>query len=294
MQTASTPTDRESDTHVLFVDDSGTKEYSPSGVYGAGNTRYFVFGGPFLTLDQARKLTARIRRLKTETFGTEGVEVKSNWLRLENERTARYLRKFGLSEADLTRFVEAFYQSVIDSDLMLIACVVDKIHMREDYGDRAWYPPAAAYEMLLQRAHAEIVDCRSTGSGRCFSVIVDDMSGATPKGHQYRENLRRHHVQLKKTGSTLFKGLTFEHLRDLRFVDSRQSELLQVADVVAYNVFRQFRQHGEEWETHGLSALPAYHWFSRLAKKFRRGPNGRVQGFGVGKIPLRTRVPWRI
>lgn len=286
--------EEEAGSHVLFVDDSGTKEYSPSGTYGSGNTRYFVFGGPFLTVGQAKTLTARIRHLKKEMFGTDAVEIKSNWLRLENERTARYLRKFGLSEADLTRFVEAFYESIVESELILIACVVDKVHMREDYGERAWYPPAAAYEMLLQRAHAEIVDCRASGLGRCFSVVVDDMSGATPKGHQYRENLRRHHAQLKKTGSTLWKGLTFEHLRELRFVDSRQSELLQVADVIAYNVYRQFRQYGDEWESRGLSVLPAYDWFTRLGRKFRRGPDGRVQGFGVGKIPLRTRVPWRI
>jgi len=288
------PSEEGAETHILFVDDSGTKEYSLSGAYDSGNTRHFVFGGPFVAADQAKRLAAKLRRLKAETFGSDRVEIKSNWLRLENERTARYLRKFGLTDADLTRFVEAFYQAVVDSELVLIACVVDKVHMREDYGDRAWYPPAAAYEMLLQRAHAEIVDCRSSGTGRCFSVIVDDMSGATPKGHQYRENLRRHHIQLKKTGSTLWKGITFEHLRDLRFVDSQRSELLQVADVVAYNVFRQFRQYGEEWETHGLSALPAYDWFLRLCQKFRKGPNGRIQGFGVGKIPLRTRVPWRI
>lgn len=129
-------------------------------------------------------------------------------------------------------------------------------------------------------------------------ISSDNLEGietrSTPKGHQYRENLRRHHAQLKRTGSSLWKGLTFEHLRDLRFVDSRQSEFLQVADVIAYNVFRQFRQYGEEWETRGLTALPSYDWFSRLLKKFRAGPDGRIQGFGVGKIPLRTRVPWRI
>ena len=282
----------EKETHVLYVDDSGTKEYSPTGTYGTGNTRHFVFAGLFLTVEQAKKATAELRRLKTEAFKTDNVEIKSNWLRLKQERTARYLRRFGLSDVDLTRFVEEYYQAVLDTDLTLIACVVDKVQMREEYKDRAWYPPAAAYELILQRAHAEIMDC---GPGeRCFSVIVDDMSGATPKGNQYRDNLRRQHMQLKKTGSTLCKGITFEHLQDLRFVDSKRSELIQVADLVAYNVYRQFRDYGEEWETRGLNTLPAYDWFSRIVTKFRRGPNGRIQGYGVGKIPLRTRVPWRI
>lgn len=283
--------DEEADTHLLFVDDSGTKEYSPTGSYGAGNTRHFVFGGPFLSVEQARSLAARIRDLKLATFNTRQVEIKSNWLRLENEREARYLRRFGLSERKLSEFVEEFYRAIVDSELTLIAGVVDKVHMREDYGDRAWYPPAAAYEMLLQRAHAEIA---GLPPGSSFSVIVDDMSGATPKGNQYRENLRRHHRQLKATGSTLWKGISFGRLRGIRFVDSKQSELLQVADVVAYNVYRQFRDYGEEWETRGLPILPAYDWFSRIVAKFRKGPMGRIQGYGVGKMPLRTRVRWRV
>jgi len=283
----------EIETHALYIDDSGTKEYSPTGTYETvGNTRHFVFAGVFLTVKEAKKITAELRRLKAAVFHTEDVEIKSNWLRLKKERTTRYLQRYGLSDADLTRFIEEYYQVVLGTDLTLLACVVDKIQMREDYGDRAWYPPAAAYELILQRAHSEIVDC---GPGdRCFSVIVDDMSGATPRGNQYRDNLRRHHAQLKKTGSTLWKGLTFEHLRDLRFVDSKRSEMIQVADLVAYNVYRQFRDYGEEWETKGLGTLPAYDWFSRIATKFRKGPNGRIQGYGVGKIPLRTRVLWRI
>jgi hypothetical protein len=179
------PETGEVETHVLCVDDSGTKEYSPSGEYSAGNTRYFLFGGPFLRIDEAKRLAATLRQLKREAFGTERVEVKSNWLRIDRERKSRYLDKFGKSEADLTRFVEALYRAIAESDLVLIACVVDKVHMLEQYGDRAWYPPAAAYEMLLQRAHAEMVECRSSGTGTCFSIVVDDMSGATPKGRQY-------------------------------------------------------------------------------------------------------------
>jgi hypothetical protein len=109
--------DEERETHVLYVDDSGTKEYAPSGGYGSGNTRYFVFGGPFLTVEQAKGLTAQIRHLKEETFRTSKVKIKSNWLRLENERTSRYLRRFGLSDARLTSFVQQYYQAILDGEL---------------------------------------------------------------------------------------------------------------------------------------------------------------------------------
>jgi len=98
---------------------------------------------------------------------------------------------------------------------------------------------------------------------------------------------------LKKNGSRLLKkkfGFSRIH-GDVRFEDSAHSELIQVADIVAYNVFRQFTDYGDEWEMHGLSALPTYEPFERLSTKFRKGAHGRIQGYGVVKVPLRNRIP---
>jgi len=175
--------------------------------------------------------------------------------------------------------------------LRLFAAVVDKVHVAEDYTS-PWYAPAIAYEILLQRVVQEVkLPTR-------VSVVIDDMTGATPKGRQYRANLEVHHARLKKNGSSLLKGLDFAPLLPgIRFVDSARSHLVQVSDVVAYNVFRQFVDHGECWEQptpgpDGRLTLPTYHWFNILGKKFCQGPNGRVQGFGVVKFPLRRRIPW--
>jgi hypothetical protein len=279
-------------THGLYLDDSGTKEYSSVSQYGSANTRYFVFAGPLISASEARRLTATIRQLKLQIFRTEEVEIKSNWLRLDHEREKRYLRRYGLSEPKLSAFVESFYGAILHTDLVLLAGVVDKVHMRQVYGDSAWYPPAIAYEVFIQRAQQEV--SHGPAAPGSFSVVIDDMSGATPKGNQYRDNLRRHHHQLKKTGSSLRKGMTFPGLEDILFVNSRRSHLIQAADIVAYNVFRQFRDHGERWEEEGLASLPTYDWFLRLAAKFRQGPSGRLQGFGVVKVPLLNRVPWRV
>ena len=42
----------------------------------------------------------------------------------------------------------------------------------------------------------------------------------------------------------------------------------------------------------GQAKLPLYEHFARIAGKFYRGSNGRIQGFGVVKFPLRNRVKW--
>lgn len=276
-------------THALHLDDSGTKDYATgSDAYKSGPTRYFVFGGVLTDLDSGAQLAQRLKDLKRETFGHLGPEVKSNWLRMPDERRKRYVEPLGISDEVLDRFVGRYYELVASSEVVLLAAVVDKVHMLEDYGPRAHYPPAVAYEVLMQRIQNEL-----DGRGTC-SVIVDDMTGKNPKGNEHKSNLMRHHKLLRQHGSRLQKGMHLDCLESLKFASSKANELVQVADLVAYNVYRQFRDHGEQWEDRTSERLPTYGYFARLARRFRRDSDGRIQGYGVIKFPLRQRIPWRI
>lgn len=275
---------------MLYLDDSGTKRYAdgPSGYSrSGGTTRYFVFGGLLLPQEEIEELRSEIRDLKQDCFGTADVEIKSNWLRMPGEHADRYLAPYGIDDERLDDFVEDYYGVIEDGNLMLIASVVDKIHMQEDYGFNPWYPPAVAYETILQRAEDEL---RGRGT---VSVVIDDMTGSTPKENQYKDNLKRQHKLLKQHGSQLLDGFKFTTVEGrVKFVASERSELVQVADVVAYNVYRQFVEYGEEWEKHLDDGLPTYSWFRRILPQFRQHPRGRIQGFGVVKFPLRERVQW--
>jgi len=167
-----------------------------------------------------------------------------------------------------------------------LASIVDKQHVQEDYAN-PWHAPAIAYEILLQRLQQEI-DGKAT-------IIIDDMMGATPFGNTYKDNLIAHHQSLRKYGSRLLNGFKYSCLTPkLKFVDSSASHLIQVADIAAYNVHRQFREFGEEWESETLDELPTYNYFQAILGKFRKGPRGRIQGYGVVKFPLRNRVLWSI
>ncbi len=275
--------------YLTFVDDSGTKEYgaSPSDYDPRGNSRYFVFGAVVAQEDVAATLSGKIAELKRATFGRADVELKSNWLRIPKERERRYRRPFSVTDDDLTALVEGVYAAVGGADIKLIAAVVDKVHMQADYGVRAWYPPTIAYEFLMQRVVQEVP------LPDMVAVTMDDMSGATPKGNQFKRNLRAHHGQLCVGGSRLLRSVSFASLEHgLRFVNSAQSNMIQAADIVAYNVYRQFADHGERWEDGIVRPLPTYHWFERLGPKFRAGPGGRIQGYGVVKAPLRNRIRW--
>ena len=77
----------------LYIDDSGTKEYAsdPSEYSRNGNTRYFVFGSILITNDESSLFSNQIKNIKVNTFNTDDVEIKSNWIRIPYERETRYL-----------------------------------------------------------------------------------------------------------------------------------------------------------------------------------------------------------
>lgn len=239
-----------------------------------------------LTTEGAGHLTSEIVQRKLNCFGTEAVEIKSNWLRIPYERERRYLEPFGITDERLTQFVDEYYEAIDGAELSFLAAVVDKKHMQEDYA-KPWYAPALAYEVLLQRVQNEI----PAGSG--VSITIDDMTGATPHGNQFKANLTKQHMKLKLYGSALMKGFSFPCLRRRpAFVDSAQSHLIQVADIVAYNVNRQFIEYGEQWEDTSLTKLPTYGYLDRMSHKFRKDSEGRIQGYGIVKFPMRGRVRW--
>jgi len=278
-------------THKLYVDDSGTKEYSPDGAYsitGGGRTPFFVFGGILLTPSEAGTLGQKLRALKRMNFGTEDVEIKANWLRVGRERERRYINKFGISDLQLKSFVDETYGLIVEANCKLLAVLVDKSAVQAAYGLTPWYAPAIAYECLMQRAQLEMMSCDGW-----VHVTVDDMDGATPRGKQYRDNLERHHKLLKTQGSRLQQGRVLDRLLGISFADSRCDERLQLADLVSYAVYRQWIEYPEAWDA-AKSQLPLYDYLGRLSPKFCCGPNGVVAGYGLVKFPTKAHRRWGI
>lgn len=278
-------------THKLYVDDSGTKEYSPTGAYstkGGGLTPYFVFGGLLLTPSEAGALWTKFRGLKSGCFGTEDVEVKANWLRIPRERERRYIKKFGVSDERLKTFVDDTFDLIASGNCRLLAVLVDKAAVQAAYGLQPWYAPAIAYECLMQRAQLEMLAC-----GGRVHVTVDDMDGATPRGKQYRDNLERHHNLLKTKGSRLQRGHVLDRLLGISFADSRADERLQLADLVSYAVYRQWIEYPQAWDA-DTQQLPLYDYLGRLGGKFCCGPEGVIAGYGLVKFPTKARRRWTI
>jgi hypothetical protein len=277
-------------THKLYVDESGTKEYSPDLSYPAagGRTRFFVFAGILITPGAAGTAAAELLALKMSCFGRPDVEIKANWLKRPIERKARYLDPFGLSDADLNEFVRLLYELLVELPAEFIAAIVDKRAVQQQYAHGPWYPPAIAYEIMMQR-----VQIAMTEAGGSVSVTVDDMTGATPAGNQYKDNLVKHHRGLKASGSALAPPprKPMDRLADLSFSNSKHDERLQLADLVAYCCYRQFVDHAADWDAGGQQ-LATYPYFLSIADRFRKSPSGVISGFGVVKFPRTSNARW--
>ena len=274
-------------THWLYIDDSGTKEYaeSPAGYSDrGGRSRYFVFAGFFSTTSEGQLLADKIIKLKKRIFGTDDVEIKGNWLSFKEKRERYYLRKYKISDGDLTSFEESIYRAIAYSRVTLIASIVDKIQIQKKY-KYPDYTPAIAYDFLCQRVVQERLPASS------IRVVIDDMDGKTPKGRDYRDNLRTQHKKLLTYGTRYRPGVTFAPLMAKQiFFDSAKSNALQVADLIAYNVHKQFRLYGREWDEgdgdeDGTKHLPMHPNFARITRRFKQGPAGRIQGYGIVKAP---------
>src|SRR5262249_15887712 len=151
--------------------------------------------------------------------------------RMPKERKTRYLDRLGITDAVLTKFTDELYELLNSLDCGLVACAGNKAEMQERY--RTPYQPSAiAYECVLQRVQMQ--GCALPGK---LGVTLDAMSGATPAGRQYQQNLRTHHERLRKHGGVL-QPMAFDRIGTIAFRDSRADERLQLADLVAYSVYR--------------------------------------------------------
>ncbi len=272
--------------YKFYVDDSGTKEYAPPGKYSTtgGVTPYFVFAGLYLDENEAGILAQRSRLLKRRMLGTDKVEIKANWLRFRKKREERYLKPLGVTEQQLDAFVDQVYGLIEETKCTLLATLVVKEEVQARYPEPN-YAPAIAYECLMQRIQMAMsaLDAR-------VHVTVDDMDGATPKGRQYRDNLERHHERLVRHGSQLQRGFVMDRLAGISFADSAADERLQLADLVAYAVYRQWVDNPSAWEDQA-PVLPTYKYLGRLGPKFRN-INGRIAGVGLVKFPMIKRRTW--
>ncbi|OGG20727.1 hypothetical protein A3D03_05575 [Candidatus Gottesmanbacteria bacterium RIFCSPHIGHO2_02_FULL_40_13] len=279
--------------HFLFIDDSGSKDWETPysrtfidvpPVRNEQNLNfwrrdYFILAGLHISTDLMITLNPQINQLKRDIFGTKHIEIKSVWMRNPDKCKKIYLDPFKISEDDLRKFTEKWYKVFENnrSDIQLQVFVLDKRFYKNK---RSVYTPL---QMLVQ----VLFDRVELHPSRQCTIVFDQMD------REIKSIKHRHGEILKISNKEVDLGSyqkKYSHYPP-RFEISRNSNFLQLADTVAYNVFRQFVDYGDYWENKEANTLKTYSFFERIADNFY-SKNGRIAGIGIIKVPDQSKILW--
>lgn len=266
----------------LFIDESGTRELQDT------CQNIYTLCGTLIDEESELSVVQDLNRLKLTAFGDSKLELKSNWMRIPEERKTHYLDPYSYTEDRFRSFAEHLYMWLHYLPLRIIAASINKIALMKEYPN-PFNPNPLAYELLVQRVgdlcHSEKADVK---------IIFDDFpTGKTSAGNLWKDLLISKHKSLKSGArSTLTRkwGIQMNYSclpDDIIFLDSKDSPILQISDLCAYNIRRQSSKY---WNEQNQGEGPFYYWgYKQIRNLIHRNPANPKQLFGYGIVcfPLR-------
>lgn len=262
---------------IFYIDDSGTKEFTDP------QNNFFSYGGVLVNNSETSTISSEIIDLKKRYFNNESPEIKSHWLRRPEKRDKYFLTPYSISNRALNSFTTELFEYITTIDIKAFGVVIDKQKLKDKYSN-SFYPSSICYEFLLQRI-ANV--CTQLDIDKVM-IVMDDMSGKTPKGKEWKKLLIQQHKKLLSGSSPFYRnwsqrtGMNYSKIsKNLRFVDSKDSELTQVADLCAYNIMRQAR---DSWKNFDEAPLYAgYNWIKEIMHKCPT--TNKIIGYGAVCFP---------
>ncbi len=252
--------------YFFYIDDSGQIDY------GKKASKYFVYNALGIESSDWHNINQQVVELKLNTFKTpnaELLEVKSNWLRIPKEREERwYLKK--LNSGELKNFSQGLFDIILQNNITLIACVIDKNKMLEKYQQNAYEPNVYAIELLLERISLFM---NNNHPDKQAVIVADKCS------NEIEAMLNKNHVIRRNHGGYTWKNLS-SIIENLIFVDSKYSNFIQLTDLCAYNIFHAFEYN-----------KPGYEFFRKILPKYYCINNGLYKGcilsYGIVYKPMK-------
>lgn len=289
--------------YKVFIDESGKKEYKnpysrdfiknppPLEKYeDFWRDNYFVLCGIRIKQDNLKIINPKINEIKKEYFGTHKIEIKSDWLRNPHKRKKHYLTPFNIIAERLNEFGEKFIDLIGEhkKNLKIVAVVFDK----RFYGD-AKRQKSEGIPLLKT---AQVLFERLQYAGNYHIVIFDQMESSLKLSVGQHDKILN--VFQKNHGMEKIYVDKYDKITDIKFMESCNENFLQVADICAYNIFRQFVEFGREWtgqnkSKNGKVSMSAYPYFDRIRCNFLYNPfNKQVRGVGLTCVPDVKKLDW--
>lgn len=179
--------------------------------------------------DVKLELADCLRRDGSGSFELSDCEVKSNWLRYPKERAERSPFLDALGDQGRKRLVDMYYSQLMDRNAVIIAAVIDKRYLHDHFTEEILHKKA--YEFVLERIEMYM---REYHDKHQALIVMDD----TSKGLNRAVAMK--HAYFQREGN---KHLDFRHIVEYPFFTASElSNGVQLADLLAYNVYRAFSQ----------------------------------------------------
>lgn len=246
--------------YFFYFDESGSRDPSVGTAVNPKDHLYVLlavgmYEGQWRTFESELSLLKLelayfLKRDGKGNFELADCEVKSNWVRLPGERAKRSPFLDGLHSGDLTRLTEAYYEQVIERKTVIMAAVIDKRYLRDYMNHEQLHKKA--YELLLERIQHYM---REYHSKHQALIVMDDTS------KQLNRAVAMKHALFQRAGN---QNMRFPSIVEYPFFTrSELSNGVQLADLLAYDVYRAFKY--EEFD---------YSYFRRLLPNFYRRKDG--------------------
>ena len=254
--------------YFFYIDESGSRDPS-AGTADQPKDHIYVLLAVGLYERQWRPFESDISRLKLELahflrrdgnghFDLADCEIKSSWLRHAPTRSQNSPFLAALHPDDMSRLVDAYYDQLNTRNAVVIASVIDKRELRANATHE--YMHRWAYELLLERIEHFM---RQYHRRHLALIVMDDTN------IQLNQFIALEHAKLLRRGNP---NMQFPHIVEYPFFTrSELSNGVQLADLLAYNVYRAFRDEDLD-----------YPYFRIVLPKFyRRRDTGSLAGIKV-------------
>ena len=198
------------------------------------------------------ELAARLMGDGLGTYELADCEVKSNWLRNPNgrEKASHFLS--ALDPDERQRLTDIYFDQVAKRNTVLIAAVVDKRYLYDGTTSDALH--RTAYEFVLERIQHYM---NAYHPKHQALIVMDDT------GNKLNRVIAMRHASFQRSGN---RNMGFPAIVEYPFFTrSELSNGVQLADQLAYNVYRAFRMPDVR-----------YSYFDKMLPHFYRSPDGAV------------------
>lgn len=191
------------------------------------------------------ELANYLRRDGKGHFDLASCEIKSNWLRNPKEREQRSPFLHALDAADRETLVATFFKQLQTRNMIVMAAIIDKRHLHDHMTHETLHKKA--YEFLLERIEHFMAEYHPKHNAL---IVMDDTS------KELNQAVAMKHAFFQRTGN---QHVNFNHIVEYPFFTrSELSNGVQLADLLAYNVYRAFKEENFDYPYYQL-ILPNFY-----------------------------------